>query len=85
MAIDDLDHLRILDDLAKRASAGPAEIRKAADDAFELIVDQIQKREGCDRSRAYYLATKDERARSMYAISLDRQEFENAIWSAVGR
>jgi len=85
MADESMEHLAALDDLAKRASARPADFRKAADGLFEKVVDEIQAREGCDRGRAYALAARDDRAREMYRLGVEKHDEEVAIRSVVGR
>lgn len=85
MADENERRLAALDDLAKWASAGAGEVRKAADDLFEKVVDEIQAREGCGRDRAYALAARDGRARAMYRLGVEKQAEQVAIRSVVGR
>lgn len=85
MTDKDMRQLGALDDLAKRASAESSDFRKAADDLFEKVVDEIQEREGCDRRHAYGLAAHDKRAQHMYALSLEKHDQEIGIRTTVGR
>lgn len=85
MADENMRHLAALDELAKQASIRPADFRKAADDLFEKVVDEIQGREDWDRGPAYALAAQDGRAREMYRLGVEKHDEEVAIRSVVGR
>lgn len=53
-----------------------ARVRKSAEDLFERLVDDIMEREGCDRHRAYFLATTHPLGKSIMQNHDDAYEIQ---------
>ena len=76
--MDPIKQLETIEKAAANATAGPAEVRKAAEGVYDDVVRRIAEREGCDMRRAHYLAAKDRVGKRAYAAVIEMQNRERA-------
>ncbi len=62
-----------------------AKVRRNAEELYDAVVTRIQKREGCDASRAHYLAGQDEVGKRAYATVVEMQDRERTARDGANR